>query len=82
MAWRHPLESLVKLLRPNYPFDPMGKVFDETLVELVKDVGGNEGVDVGVWQVVPKGLKNTGNAVLLEYGIEGGSAFGQRKRIL
>lgn len=74
MIWRESLESLVEFLRADNVFDPACEVLNEALVQLVKDIGGDTGVDVGVREFLPERFEHAANAVSLELGIKGGPA--------
>lgn len=67
---RKSCKALVELLRSNQPLDPFGKMLHQSLVDLMKDIGGNGRVDVGMWMSFPEGVEDWGDAVGLEEVVE------------
>lgn len=63
---RHALESGIQLWVRDEDTKPLNDVLDNSLIELVKDVGRNCIVDVGMWKLGPEWLDDSGESGLLE----------------
>lgn len=66
MVGGHTLESDIKLRGAYHPFDPGREVAYHALVDLAEDIGGDGRMEVGVWEIAPKGFKDGRDTVLVE----------------
>ena len=50
----------IQFIVTHHKLYPAYEVFQNTLIELVEDVRGDGQIDIGVWEIFPEGVVDTG----------------------
>lgn len=65
-------KTLIEFLGPDKPLDPLRKMPNQALIDLVKDVRGDGGMDVGMWVVFPERFENRSDSPGFEVFVDRG----------
>lgn len=70
MSWWEAFDSGIKLDITDKISQPFNKMFDETLIELMQDVGSDGSMDISKIPACKKRLENEVQAILLQFLID------------